>query len=96
MRVIDAGKRIAELKMVSFVHVTSFVIFSGGFDDKTLESQEFEARAKWLFLFYLVYGEIHEFRNTKNVLNVLYHCALTKYIANDEKDGKVRFLFYSR
>lgn len=48
-------------------------------DAKEDTSDDFGKKAERLFLFYLVYGECHDFRNLKHVLNLLYHVCLSKW-----------------
>ncbi len=53
----------------------------GGFDLNSKDF-DFEKRVQKLFLFYLVYGEINDFRNMKSVLNLFYHNSLERYEQN--------------
>jgi hypothetical protein len=47
---------------------------------KRLQPENYEPALQGLFLFYLVYNEIHDFRNLKNTFSLFYHVALLKWI----------------
>lgn len=51
----------------------------GGYEVKSLKKDnDFEKRVHKVFLYYLIYGEINDFRNLKNVLNLFYHYSLER------------------
>lgn len=48
----------------------------GGFQLNTNKGDDLETRIRRMFVYYLVYGEIHDFRNLKSVFHLFYHVAL--------------------
>ena len=66
----------------------------GGVDQKS-KDLNLDKRVQYIFLYYLTYGEINDFRNMKNVFHLFFHNVVERYDQNTPSP-KVIILFSLR